>query len=106
MFRVKDFSWWEQELPSEEEMENGRKNLEKVNYKVDYVLTHCLPQSVLIILLHKYYTNPESDRLTTYFQELINEGLEFTKWYCGHYHLEEAVMCNYEVLYENIRRIL
>ena len=38
-FRIRDFSWWDLELPTEEEMQNGIKNLEKVNYKVDYIIS-------------------------------------------------------------------
>ena len=34
-FRIRDFSWWDLELPTNQEMENGIKNLEKVNYKVE-----------------------------------------------------------------------
>ena len=37
-FRIVHESWWPQELPNEEEMEEGRRNLEKLNYKVDYVI--------------------------------------------------------------------
>ena len=40
-FRVLNESWWEQELPTEEEIQEGRENLERVNYQVDYVITHC-----------------------------------------------------------------
>ena len=28
-FRIRDYSWWDLELPTEEEMQNGIKNLEK-----------------------------------------------------------------------------
>ena len=45
-YRIKGISWWEQELPTEEEMQEGIRNLEKANYKVDYVITHCLASSV------------------------------------------------------------
>ena len=33
-FRIRDYSWWDLELPTEEEMQNGIKNLEKANYKI------------------------------------------------------------------------
>ena len=49
-FRIRDFSWWDLELPTEEEMQNGIKNLEKVNYKVDYIISHCCPTSIQTIL--------------------------------------------------------
>lgn len=38
------------ELPNEEEMNNGIKNLEKVNYKVDYVIFHCCPTNIQALL--------------------------------------------------------
>ncbi len=29
IFRIRDFSWWDLELPTEEEMNNGIKNFRK-----------------------------------------------------------------------------
>lgn len=40
-YRIIGESWWSQELPSEEEMQEGLLNLQKTDYKVDYVITHC-----------------------------------------------------------------
>ena len=40
MYRVKGLTWWEEELPNEEEMKNGFDNLKKENNKVDYIITH------------------------------------------------------------------
>lgn len=33
-------SWWPEEMPSEEEMERCRASLDRVGWKVDYVVTH------------------------------------------------------------------
>ena len=38
--------WWAREMPSDEEYEEGFRNLKKVNYEVDYVITHCAPDQV------------------------------------------------------------
>ena len=40
-YRIIGESWWSQELTSEEEMQEGLLNLQKTDYKVDYVITHC-----------------------------------------------------------------
>ena len=48
-FRIRDYSWWDLELPTQDEMKNGIHNLEKVNYKVDYIITHCCTTSVQAI---------------------------------------------------------
>lgn len=101
MFRVNHFSWWEQELPSQEEMERGEQNLDAVNYKVDFVITHCLPQTVASIA--GYFGK---DILTEYFDKLLDKGLQFQKWYCGHYHKSAYYQGKFEVFYENIARIL
>lgn len=45
-FRVNHHSWWKQELPSKSEYEEARRNLERIHYKVDYVVTHCAPSSI------------------------------------------------------------
>ena len=103
MFRVKDVSWWPEELPSEAEMEKGRKALEAVNYEVDYVVTHCLPHDVASVLSRcTFYP----DRLTLYFNDLLHRGLHFDHWYSGHYHTDQTVMGKFHVLYRDIQRVL
>ena len=105
-YRVKRMSWWEQELPTEEEMQEGIKNLEKVNYKVDYVISHCL-SSRAQDKLEKHFGGGsfgklyEGDVLTEYFDEL-EDKLQYKHWYCGHYHLNMDVDEKHTVLYEII----
>lgn len=101
MFRINHESWWEQELPSQEEMDRGEHNLEAVNYKVDYVITHCLPQTVASVA--GYFGK---DILTEYFDNLLDKGLQFQKWYCGHYHEPAYYLSKYEVFANNIARII
>lgn len=96
-FRIRDFSWWDFELPTDEEMKNGIKNLKKVNYKVDYIITHCCPTSIQSLLDPRY----ERDNLTDYLQK-ISEKLEFRKWYFGHYHDYRQVNSQFILLYEDI----
>lgn len=102
MFRVKGVSWWEEELPSEEEMKRGIQSLEDVNYEVDYVITHCLPQDVSVCI-----GCMDGDYLTQYFNDLLLiNGLKFNKWYCGHYHCEKQIFGKFNILYEKIVRIV
>ena len=77
-FRIRDYSWWDLELPTDEEMKNGIKNLEKVNYKVDYIISHCCPTSIQTLLNPSY----KKDILTDYLQEIsekLTAGLEATR---------------------------
>ena len=97
-FRIRDFSWWDLELPTDEEMKNGMRNLEKANYKVDYIITHCCPTSVQAILSGGTY---KKDYLTDYLQEIC-EKCDFKKWYFGHYHENRQVNSQFTCLCEDI----
>ncbi len=46
VFRVKGVSWWEEEMPSQEEYAEADRNLGRVNWKVDYIITLCCPTSI------------------------------------------------------------
>ena len=103
LFRINGVSWWQQELPSEEEMQNGLNNLKANDYKVDFVITHCAPQTVASVFSYGLY---EPDILTMYFNGLLDNGLEFDKWIFGHYHDNRQIMSKFIMLYEQIIRIV
>lgn len=108
-YRVRNESWWEQELPTEEELQEGRDNLDKVGYSVDYVITHCMSGDMQDKLLDRYrygrYGNTfERDVLTDYFDEL-EEKLHYKRWFCGHYHEEIELDDKHVILYESIVRL-
>lgn len=100
-YRVLRESWWPQELPTEEEMQEGRLNLIARNYKVDYVITHCIGtrmQNQICEMMGKHH-NP--DVITDYFQEL--EGvLTYKHWYFGHYHADYVLDECHTLLYHEI----
>lgn len=96
-FRIRDYSWLDLELPTNEEMKNGIKNLENVNYKVDYIISHCCPTGIQTLLNPSY----KKDILTDYLQK-ISEKCEFKKWYFGHYHDYRQINSQFTLLYENI----
>ena len=95
MYRINHFSWWKQELPSQEEMEEGIRNLEKHNWKVDHIVTHCAPTS----LIYAMTSIAEPDLLTDYLEE-IKRKCEFKSWFFGHYHRDRDVWGKFTVLYD------
>lgn len=100
MFRVRGVSWWDQEMPSDEEIERGRQSLKAVNNEVDFVISHCAPQEVASLI---GFT--DRDKLTWYFNELLWDGLKFTKWLFGHYHTNKQIIGKFICLYEQMIRI-
>lgn len=98
--RVEGKSWWKEEMPSDEEYENGFANLEKVNWEVDYVITHSAPDNIL------YRINPtfQHNKLTNYLF-VIDKQLQFKHWYFGHYHEDRKIDDQHTALYQNIVKI-
>ena len=96
-FRIRDFSWWDLELPTKEEMQNGIENLEKVNYDVDYIISHCAPTNIQRLISNDY----KKDYLTDYLQQ-IYEKTKFIKWYFGHYHENSQINEQFVMLYDDV----
>lgn len=101
LFRVKGRSWWTHELPTKEEYEEAWRNLERVGYKVDYIVTHCCPTSVQSTL-DPHFTD---DTLTDFLDE-VREKVSFRSWLFGHYHDNLAYQNMYALLYEQIIQVL
>lgn len=95
-YRILGESWWKEELPSESEIEEARNNLEKVGYRVDYVISHCGCNAI-----QRRYLVLEKDILTDFFDEL-EEKLTYGHWYLGHYHINERIDEKHTVLYEEV----
>lgn len=103
MYRIKHFSWWEEELPSDKEMVEGLENLDKHNNEVDYIISHSPHSSLTKQLGWGLY---ECDRLTHYLQKVRSEN-KFRQHFFGHMHIDENFPWEKAVgLYEQIIRII
>lgn len=100
--RRPNISWWKEELPTNEDYDTAKANLEKCGYKVDYVITHTIPQSAIHRL--SKIPDPNDAELTGYFEWLYN-NLEFTKWYAGHFHTNILINDNLQILYGLIQEL-
>lgn len=88
--RKPDIEWWSTEQATEEEFEHAKECLKKYDNKVDYVLTHTMPLS--LIRANGY--NPVPDKTANFLDIFYNEakgkdefgGIDFKEWFCGHFH--------------------
>lgn len=103
-YRIPKISWWKEEMPTVEEMQEAIENLAKCNNKVDYILTHALPTSQLPLCASILGFNMHGDGLTD-FLDKIDSKVRFKKWYCGHYHTDSKLDRKHEVLYETFVEI-
>lgn len=90
--------WWPEEIPSEEEFLFAKKNLEYADYKVDYIITHCLSTELQEIAVGDKF---KADDLTTFLQS-VQENVTFKHWYCGHYHMDQDITDKVTVLFNKI----
>jgi len=100
-YRVEHISWWSQEEPSYAEYMNADVNLTKHQNKVDYVLTHEAPASVI----DQIYPNDLVDayQLPRFLEDVVGR-LEFKRWYFGHHHFDKA-FDQFVCLFNRVREI-
>lgn len=82
MIRVNHYSWWKQEMPDDDEIDNGIRNLTDHNDKVDFIITHCAPQAIASYISAGEY---KADRLTAIL-DMFREETSYEHWFFGHYH--------------------
>ncbi len=102
-YRTEGVSWWREEIPSLEEMNHGLEVLERHNYRVDYILTHTMPQTLLQLTLRRRY---RIEPTRSYLDEVLART-DFKQWFCGHFH-EDRDFPPYKirVVYDNIFRLI
>ena len=74
---------WDREMPSDEEYQNGTKNLARLDYQVDYVFTHVPPTSVANQIGVKLV---DEERCLNDYLNDIKDHLEYKAWFFGHHH--------------------
>ncbi len=86
--RIKNFSYWAEELPDNNEYKEAIENLKKHGNKVDYILTHTAPKE--IILRMGYHPDPHDAELTGFLEWIMYE-CEYTHWFFGHFHEDRNI---------------
>lgn len=99
-YRTESKTWWKQEIPNKEELSHARSTLDKLNWKVDYVITHTAPPMVG----RKYGYTFIHDEFEDFLDEM-HICLDFDKWYFGHFHKDDVVNDKYVALYRNIKKV-
>lgn len=98
--RIPGVSWWADELPSDDEYEHAKFMLESRDWNVDYILTHCAPDSIQEKLdFHGFY---EHDKLTNFLEHVVKEKCSYKLWLFGHYHLDVIVDPKHVCLYDQV----
>ena len=97
--RTEGYSWWSDEMPTDVEMEEAKQNLERVNHKVDYIITHAAPEDTMNL----FYPNHKKEKVLNNFLEWVRESTEYKHWYFGHLHLDEDLFRHQTCLWFGLR---
>lgn len=103
-FRRAGIDWYEDEAITFKDFEKAIKNLEEVDWTVDYVITHAPPVSKVIELGFKRFSLKE-DISVYYLQEIYDRMKSFKKWYFGHMHVDKYLSEDFIAIYESIREV-
>lgn len=100
-YRKENISWWKEEIPSQQEFEEGIKNLKKHNMTVDFIMTHTAPNAVISQLdLDDEKLNDPNNEMLDYFLNNVS----FKRWYFGHFHQNKHIG-KFRTLYNRIEEL-
>ena len=96
--RAQQQKWFPQEMPNPQEKEAARKNLERFDWSVDYVLTHDCSEKMKVFLSMGQQNNSLNRFLTE-----IEGKLQFRKWFFGFYHLDRQIPPRHCAVYRSVQ---
>ena len=99
MYRTPHISWWPEEEINKHDIDNAIANLEKVNNKVDYVITHCVDTKTVM----KYFYFKRD--ICTDQLMFIDKVVDYKHWFFGHYHFDRKIDKKKTCLYQDIVEI-
>lgn len=99
--RKEGYSWWSEEAPCDAEYKEATANLKKYDNKVDYILTHTAPQSIIHWMGHFPLAD---DWELTGFLDWIYHDITYKQWYFGHWHDDKVINDKVRLLwYDTVR---
>ena len=105
-WREPGVSWWEEELPSAEELAAAEKHLDDVGWQVDYVVTHCCSARLQPAATRKAHRGRYPvDRLNEWF-DMLEDRLTFDQWFFGHYHADAQLDEKHRLIYRDVVRVV
>lgn len=102
--RREGVTWFPEELPCAAEYANAGRNLEKANYKVDFIITHAPTRTMLRYMRENgadIRESSEEAELMDFLDE-VETNVSYRLWYAGHLHLDGS-MGSQIVAYNAIR---
>ena len=103
--KINYMPWFENEQPSDEIKTYVESQLDKVNWKVDYVFTHTAPlkyEPVEAFL--PGIDQSRVDQSTEEWLDTLEDRLTYERWFFGHYHIEKEID-KMKIMFRNIEKL-
>lgn len=97
-YRVSSKTWWQEELPTEEEIQEAKKNLEQNNFCVDFICTH-EPPAYIKSLIENSLQNLTP--VNSFFDKISNL-VSYEKWFFGYNHVDKFYTKNHRAVFLDI----
>ncbi len=104
-WRIEGRSWWKQELPTYEELDEGIENLKRFGNKVDYIITHSCSERAMMSPAIRNSATLKLDCPEVQMLSYIEDNATFKHWYFGHFHVDAELSDKYTALFENVVEI-
>ena len=103
MFRIEHETWWSEEEPSEEEFRTAWENLGARGNKVDYIITHTVPETVRKTAFKPMKDFLEYESRVERFLDIVIREVKYEKWFAGHIHIDREIQdYNLRIIYNSI----
>lgn len=88
----RDLHWFPDEQPSDVIKARVEKKLDELGWQVDAVLTHTCPCRYIPREAFRGGIDQTTvDNSTELWLDIIAERLDYSAWYCGHWHIEKRI---------------
>lgn len=95
--RTESNTWWEDEMPSAEQMQNGISRLEQHGNKVDFILTHEFPGKGM-----GYFANKTRQNGVNAYLSMIENRVQYKYWYFGSLHVDKQLSKRMYAVFQKI----
>ncbi|MDD4377832.1 MAG: metallophosphoesterase [Eubacteriales bacterium] len=97
--RQEGVSWWKEELPSQDEIEMAKENLEQYRNVVDYVVTHQCSGKIADFLYIDEFNRKNN---LHYFLDYVMGNCRYKGWFFGKEHLDKAISPNTTAVFQKV----
>lgn len=97
--------WFETEQPDDTIMNFAESQLDKLNWKIDFIFSHTAPLKYEPTDVFSPYINQDNvDKTTEIWLDKIEDRLDYEHWFLGHYHTDRYESC-VSILFNEIEEL-